>query len=194
MFWNAAKCVSTTHLALAHVDEKLFFGIVVRKHNELVPCLGVTPISHSAHHKSHINKTMAIASTAVIPHGDNMEKGGRSMKMSLERVGGYLAAPKTTHKRVHREDGTCHCPKTINNISEEASKECWCVMEITGSNEGEQKQPKFSLLKWFLEKDSKIGRDLSTSVHSNRKDVVDSMSNGWCWATSLHCITGTTAT
>lgn len=164
IFWNNAKSLLNMQLVLCHMDEKWFFGIVVRKHNKSIPFLGVMPVSHSVHHKSHINKTMAIASTAFIPHGNNIEKGGRAMKISLERVGGYVVAPKTTYKRVYREDGTYHYPKTIDNISKEAGKEYWMAMEITGSNEGNNKQPKFSLLKWYLEKEIPRLEDVARQV------------------------------
>jgi hypothetical protein len=42
------------------MDEKWFFAIVVRKHNKSVPFLGVLPVHHAVHHKSHIDKLMVI--------------------------------------------------------------------------------------------------------------------------------------
>ena len=145
--------MANAQIVLSHMDEKWFFGIVIRKHNKSIPFLGVMPVSHSVTHKSHINKTMAIASTAFAPHNNNMESGGQALKVSLERVGAHVKAPKTTYKRVYRDDGSYHYPKQLDNISKEEGKEYWTPMEITGSNEGNAKSPKFSLLKWFVEKE-----------------------------------------
>lgn len=72
MFWNAAKSLLSVQVVQSHMDEKWFFGVVIRKHNKSVPFVGVIPVSHSVTHKSHINKTMAIASTAFVPHDNDM--------------------------------------------------------------------------------------------------------------------------
>jgi hypothetical protein len=50
--------------------------VVIRKHLKYIPYLGVEPVIHGVQHKSHIDKTMAIASTAFVPRNNGMEKGG----------------------------------------------------------------------------------------------------------------------
>jgi hypothetical protein len=117
IFWNSAKRFNQRQVILVHQDEKWFFGLVVCKNNKSVPFLGIEPVSHSVHHKSHINKTMAIASTAFAPFDNDMTKGGRAFKLSLDRVGGYRAAQRTTYKRKLKEDGSIHYPKRDDNIS-----------------------------------------------------------------------------
>lgn len=144
--------MANAQVALSHMDEKWFFGIVMWKHNKSIPFLGVMWVSHSVTHKSHINKTMAIASAAFVPNNNGMESRGQALKVSLERVGGHIKVPKTTHRRVHHDDGSRHCPKRDDNISKEKDEQHWTPMEITGLNEGTAKSPKFSPLKWFFEK------------------------------------------
>jgi hypothetical protein len=73
LFWNSAQAFgSKAQIILAYMDEKWFYGIVVWKHNKRVPFLGVEPVSHSVHHKTHIHKTMAIATTAFLPFDNDM--------------------------------------------------------------------------------------------------------------------------
>jgi hypothetical protein len=67
---------------LLHMDEKWFFAIVVRKHNKSVPYLGVLPVHHAAHHKSHIDKLMVIATTAFLPFANDVTKGGTARRVS----------------------------------------------------------------------------------------------------------------
>jgi hypothetical protein len=68
-------------------------------------------------------------------------------------VGGYRPAKRTTYKRKFREDGSIHYPKRDDNISRKKGEMYWVPMEITGSNEGTLKDPKFSLLDWFQKKE-----------------------------------------
>jgi hypothetical protein len=96
---------------------------------------------------------MAVASTAFAPFDNDMTKGGRAFKVSLDRVGGYRPAKRTTYKRKYREDGSIHYPKRDDNISRKKGEMYWVPMEVTGSNEGTLKDPKFSLLDWFQKKE-----------------------------------------
>jgi hypothetical protein len=81
IFWNGAKLLAVAvQILLAHNDEKWFYTIVVRTHNKCVPVLGVFPVKQSVHHKSHIEKIIALATTGFPPHDNNIEKGGVAHK------------------------------------------------------------------------------------------------------------------
>jgi hypothetical protein len=62
LFWNSATEFNQCQVIIVHLDEKWFFGLVVRKKNKSVPFLGVEPVSHSIHHRSHINKVVSLSS------------------------------------------------------------------------------------------------------------------------------------
>jgi hypothetical protein len=152
IFWNSAKlCGASVQVILVHLDEEWFFAIVVRKNNKLVPYLGVEPVHHEIHHKSHIYKEMIAASTAFLPFGNDMERGGDAVKISFERIGRLVAAIKDTFRRVYKKDGSFHYPPILANLLRRKGEMYFRSMEITGSNEGTSKKPKYSLLRFFLD-------------------------------------------
>jgi hypothetical protein len=152
VFWEGAKHFNSVQLVVAHMDEKWFWAVVARKHLKYIPYLGVEPVIHGVQHKSHINKTMAIASTAFVPRNNDMETGGgRALRVNLVRVGGMIPAEKDTYRRVYRPDGSYHYPKLPANILRKKGQEYFKGMEITGSKDGTRKKPKFSLLRYFTE-------------------------------------------
>jgi hypothetical protein len=67
-----------------------------------LPFFGVEPVIPGVQHTSHIDKTMAIASTAFVPNGKGMTAGGRAFRVSLVRVGQTIKADRNTYKRVYR--------------------------------------------------------------------------------------------
>jgi hypothetical protein len=67
-----------------------------------------------------------------------------------------LPAAKDTFGRVCKEDGTYHYPKTVNNIRRKKNQLYFTPMEVTRSNDGTKKHPKFRLLRYF--KDTEIPR------------------------------------
>jgi hypothetical protein len=155
IFWTCAKllavAVQILEVLFAHNDEKWIYTIVVRTHNKCVPVLGVFPVKQSVHHKSHIEKILALATTGFAPHNNNIEKGGVAHKISLTRAGRMQKAKKDSYKRFYQEDGTYHYPKIPENKLRMKGEMYFESMEITGSNEGTATDPKFSLLKHWKE-------------------------------------------
>lgn len=153
LFWNNANVffLWKKRVFPVHMDEKWFFAVVARKNNKCVPFLGVAPVQHAVQHKSHICKVMALASSGNFPFWNDMERGGAAKKVSLVRVGRMQAAAKDSHRRVHHNDGSFTHPKTPNNTLHQKGDLHFTPMEMTGSTEGTEKKPKFSLLKFHLE-------------------------------------------
>lgn len=166
IFWNSAKLCTSIQVVLVHLDEKWFFAIVVRKNNKLVPWLGVEPVQHEIHHKSHIYKEMIAASTAFAPFGNDMERGGVAYKISFERIGRLVAAIKDTFRRIYKQDGSFHYPPIPANLLRRKGAEYFRSMEITGSNEGTAKKPKYSLLRFFLEVEIPKLEELAARIES----------------------------
>jgi hypothetical protein len=94
---------------------------------------------------------MGIASTGYLPKGNDVTKGGEVRKVNLTRCGGMRPAKKDTYKRVYKNDGTYHYPKKAANQLRKKGELYFEPMEVTGSSEGTEQKPKFSLLKWFIE-------------------------------------------
>lgn len=136
-------------MILVQMNEKWFYAIVVRRKNKLVPFLGITPINHPVRHKCHIGKELVICSTAFKPTNNDMEKGDIAHKVSFERVGRMGTAKHGSYKRVYKPDGGYHYPKIAANQRQRVGDPVWEHLEITGSNEGTNKNPKYSLLKDF---------------------------------------------
>jgi hypothetical protein len=148
-----------------HMDEKWFFAIVVRRNNKSVPFLGVAPVHHAVHHKSHIDKLMVIASTAFLPLGNDMTKGGEARRVSCVRVGAMRPAAKDTYKRVYKPDGGFHYPKIEENRLRKKGELYFKAMEVTGSRVGTAKNPKFSLLKYFMETEIRNMDELAKEIY-----------------------------
>lgn len=157
LFWNSAILFAEeVQVVLVHIDEKWFYAIVIRRNNKYVPHLGIEPVKHDVHHKSHIYKVMGIANTAFAPHNNDMTKGGCAEKVSLTRVSHMVKAKKDTYLRVYHDDCTFTYPKIAENLLRRKGQEYFEPLEINGSVEQCGKKKKFSLLKWFL--DVKIPR------------------------------------
>eukprot|EP00978_Attheya_sp_CCMP212_P040236 scaffold217526_cov46-Attheya_sp.AAC.1 len=152
IFWEGAKSVAgRVQFVLFQDDEKWFYALVVRQHNKMVPFFGCIPDSHSVHHKSHIGKVMCLVTTAFAPHNNNFQTGGRSYKADCVRIGGMVKAKKDSYRRVYRNDGTYHYPRDPANILRRKGEEYFESWEIRGSNEGTERVPKWSLLKYKRE-------------------------------------------
>ena len=149
IFWQSAVTFNGIQIILAHMDEKWFWSIVIRRNLKSVPFFGIEPVQHGVQHKSHLEKIMGIASTAFAPEGNDITKGGRAFLVSLVRVGRMVEAPRDTYKRVYREDGTYHYPKIARNQLRRKGELYFKGMEITGSSKGTTTKPKFDLLSFF---------------------------------------------
>ena len=155
VFWESAIRFSSVQMVLVHMDEKWFYVIVVRRNLKSIPQFNIEPVSHAVQHKSHIGKTMGIASTAFVPFNNDVSKGGKAYLVSLTRVGRVVRASKNTYKRRYNEDGVTYSyPKDENNILRREGQEYFQNLEITGSKttgkgRNGKNVPKFSLLDWF---------------------------------------------
>ena len=65
-------------------DEKWFWGLVLRKGEKSCEDLGIDPVTFRAYHKSHVNKTMGMAFTAMA-FEDCLENGETAVKLDFIR-------------------------------------------------------------------------------------------------------------
>ncbi|OEU05754.1 hypothetical protein FRACYDRAFT_258384 [Fragilariopsis cylindrus CCMP1102] len=152
ILWYGAKLVAATvQVVLVQSDEKWFYSLVVRQKLKCVPFFGCQPVVHGVHHKNHIGKVLVFVMTAFMPTGNNFETGGQSFKLLCTRAGAMVEAVRDSYRRVYRDDGSYHYPQIAENLLRSAGDPYFKSMEITGSNEGTDKEPKFSLLKLFKE-------------------------------------------
>jgi len=135
------------------MDEKWFFALVARTNGKCLPFLGIEPEAHWVQHKAHIHKNMLLVSTAFRPFGNDIEKGGVAYKVSFVRAGRMMPASRTTFKRVYKlgKKGGWHYPPIPANILRIKGELYFQAMDITGSFEGTEKNPKYSLLRFFDE-------------------------------------------
>ena len=153
-FWTTVKVLTNVKVLLVHMDEKWFYSVAVRNKNKFVPFLGMqNKVSSTVQHKSHIHKEMLICTTAYLPHNNDMERGGMAYKVSMERVGKLLPAKRDSYKRVYNDDNTFSYPHIEQNIIRRKGELYFQSMEINATKEGSVSAPKFSLLKFFVEKE-----------------------------------------
>ena len=137
------------------MDEKWFLSVVVRRQNKFVPFLGMAnKVSYSVQHKSHIHKEMYICSTGYLPHNNDITSGGEAFKISMERVGKMVEAKKDSYKRVYNDDNTAFTyPKVPQNIIRHKGQLYFQALEVNALSEGTKKNQKYSLMKFFEEKE-----------------------------------------
>ncbi|KAL7577336.1 hypothetical protein ACA910_002073 [Epithemia clementina (nom. ined.)] len=166
IFFESSKQFNNLQIVLVPMDKKWFWSIVVRRNLKCVPVLGIEPVQHGIQHKSHIEKTMGIASTAFVPTNNNMEFGGSAHLVSLTRVGQMMKATRDTYKHVYSDNGTYHYPKRAANLLRVKGLMYFRNLEITGSNKGTAKDPKFDLLPWFATTEIPALEQLCAKVES----------------------------
>ena len=88
------------------MDEKWFYALVSRTKNKQITSLGITPRHNTTHHKSHLHKVLVIAATGFIVKVNDIEAGGRAIRLCFDRAGLMVQAKKDSYKRVYRPDGT----------------------------------------------------------------------------------------
>ena len=126
------------------MDEKWFHVIRTRKNNKVLTSIGLEPAEYYAQHKSYIGKCMYVVVTAFAPHDNDFTKGGIVIPVACVRVGKEVEAKKDSFKRVYREDGTWHHPQIPANRLRKKYDKYFKSLEITGSSEGTEKNPKCS--------------------------------------------------
>ena len=146
IFWKSAKCLKDTRVLFAQMDEKCFFAIVTRGSNKSISSLGIEPIAQTSHHKSYIHKVMGIVVTGFIPLDNDIEKGGRAIKISLERAERMKKETKNSYKRVYLSNGKFHYPAIPENVIRIRGQEYFHDMEVTRSNRGTLLDPKYNFL------------------------------------------------
>ena len=149
-----------------------FWSIVVRRNLKCIPVLGIEPGQHGVQHKSHLDKTMGIASTGFIPTNNDITKGGVAHLVSLTRVGKSEKAVRNTYKRVYKPDGTYHYPKVQSNVLRKKGQFYFKNLEITGSSTGTTKNPKFCLLDWFKNIKIPACEELCRKVGTTEKTIL----------------------
>ena len=171
IFWESAKRFNNVQVVVVHMDEKWFWSIVVRRFKKSIPMLGVEPVIHSVQHKNHLDKTMGICAVAIVPHDNDLRKGGDGYMVSLVRAGRKVKASRDTYRRVYRDDGSYHYPAIHENLLRKKGELYFKGMEVTGSSRGTQQDPKFSLLHDFYEAVHLPSLDmLADDVRSSRGD------------------------
>jgi hypothetical protein len=173
IFWETATPFAhRIQIVLIHMDEKWFYAIAIRKNNKRMPFLGVEPVQHAIHHKSHIPKVMRICSTAFIPHGNDMESGGIAQKLSIVHCGKMLPAQKDSYKRVYKPDDSFHYPKIPANLLRKKGEDYFVALDVNGSSSGTEKSPTFSLMEdYFMEHEFPAMDNLVTELDSKRPGI-----------------------
>ena len=153
VFWKSAMLIKSTQMmmVLVHQDEKWMFCVRCRSNNKVVPEWSVLPKDRYVHHKSHVGKEMYIVVTAFVLNANDITKGGIAVPIACIRVGRMVKAKKDSYRRVYREDGTYHYPQIETNILRRKGEEYFKGVELTGSSNGTEKDPKMSLLEQYQE-------------------------------------------
>ena len=99
--------------------------------------LGIRPIAYKTHHTSHMHKVLGIATSRFLPVDNDIEKGGRAVKVRMDRAGRMAAAKEDSYKQVYADDGKSYTyPKIAENRLRMKGQLYFQNMEITGSKEG----------------------------------------------------------
>ena len=69
---------------LVHIDEKWFYVVIKRRHNKYIASLGIEPVAHKTYHISHMHKVLGILMSAFLSTDNDIEKGGRSLRVRLD--------------------------------------------------------------------------------------------------------------
>jgi hypothetical protein len=111
---------------------------------------GVERSFSSVHHKSHVEKVMCIAVAALAFDGD-VEDGGYGVKITFDRCQAAKVADKRQWEMHTDENGNRRANKNKAPLRE--AMDVWFVdSNVTGSDEGDCKNPKFSLKAYFQKK------------------------------------------
>ena len=131
------------------MDEKWFYTVVTRTNCKVLTSIGLDPVDYYAHHKNYIGKEMYIVVTAFVLNDNDICKGGKAIPIACVRVGRMKKAARDSYKRVYKEDGSYTYPKNAEGLLRRKGEEYFAGVELTGSKEGTEKDPKMSLLKVY---------------------------------------------
>ena len=93
-----------------------------------------------------MHKILGISTSSFLPTDNDIEKRGRALRVSSDRVGRMERAKEHSSKRAYVSDGSYTSLKVSENRLRVKGSFCFQNMEITESKEGMEKDPKFSLL------------------------------------------------
>ena len=142
-------------------------ALVLRMYGKICPSLCAMPVFNCIHHKNNIDKLLLICAMAIVPHGNNLRKGGKTYKLSMARCGGMVKTTKDTYKRVYRDDGTYHYPKIPENQLRHAGQMYFENWEIRGSDSSSAEgKGKYALTTWAEEEIMPALEDLSRKVET----------------------------
>ena len=137
VYWESVRILCPKIKVLySQMDEKWFYALVLRSNLKSICSLGVEPVAQHTHHKSHMHKLMAIVVLAFIPKENNIAKGGKAFKVSMERAGRMVEAQKDSYKRVYREDGSYHYPAIEANKLRVKGQMYFEDMDVAGLQKG----------------------------------------------------------
>jgi hypothetical protein len=120
-------------------DEKSFYGWVSQTNAKMCEVLGIEKLHTYLYHKCHINKVMAVAFTAFA-FDSSFENGGHGVKIGLYRVQAARVAQRDVWESRLDKNGNCRYNGDIVRMKGDAYLiDC----NVTGSNEGTSKNPKF---------------------------------------------------
>ena len=114
--------------------------------------LGIQPIAHTTHHTSHMHKVLGITTSSFLRVDNDIKIGERTVKVRMDRARRMVASKEDSYKRVYADDGkSCTYPKIAENRLRVKGQLYFQNMDITGSKEGTEKEPKMALLPYHLE-------------------------------------------
>ena len=94
-----------------------------------------------------MHKVLGIATSGFLPVDNDIEKGGRAVKVRMDHARRTMAAKEDRYKRIYADDGKSYTyPKIVENKLRVKGQLYFQNMEITGSKERTEKEPKINLL------------------------------------------------
>ena len=131
-----------------HYDEKWFYAVVARNNGKACPEKGVRKSFSSVHHKSHVEKVMCVAVACYAFDGD-VEDGGEGVKITPGRCQAAKIAARMQWEMHTNSSGKRTANKQKPPLRE--ALDTWFVdVSVTGSDEGDSKDPKFSMKSYFM--------------------------------------------
>ena len=87
------------------MDEKWFYTVIKGRYTKQIASLEIESVPHKTHHTSHMHNVLGIATSAILPTDNDIEKGGRALSVRLYRVGRVERANEHCYKIFYAPDG-----------------------------------------------------------------------------------------